>query len=206
MNSQPIILIIIALVAWGCNDHETDVKESVDEITMDGMDQVTKGGGTLQVVVRSQEEYDTLIYDRYTRPLQEYWDKYYASTLESIKSRYPNRSDLEYAELVKQSFYSVYPFKGTEGYAHPKIDFSQYSLLGQSTFAGGNTIPTYKITITRNDNTKSVVFKIVIIRSQGTSDMGWDKNIWILVHKIPVDIRCNLKRNKRVGPISEKPA
>jgi hypothetical protein len=180
----------------GCNEHGTDVNESAEEVSMTGMDKVSMGGG-LQVVIRTQAEYDRLVYDRYTKPLQDYWDKYYASILESVKSNYPNRSDSEYVVRVKQVFYSALPFKGTEGYVHPTFDFSKYTLLGQSVTGHGCSVPTYQPSVLRNDKDRSILFRVVV-QQEGTCDMGWDKHVWMLVRKVSTNYVVNFETKTEV--------
>ena len=183
MKQRLIILVFGIAIAWNCNQFGTESNDSEREILMEGMDIVSMGGN-LKVVVNSQEDYDKLIYNRYTKPLQDYWNANYESILQSVKNKYPNRSDQEYAELVKAEFYKLFPFKGTENYTHPTIDFSKYTLLGQNVSAGGCSLPNYKISILRDDKLYTFLYKVNVLQ-HGTCEKLWAKNMWMLVRKIP---------------------
>lgn len=177
------ILLLAMLLSWSCNQNGTGPDLTDTEILLEGMDQVTSGGN-LQVVINTQAEYETLIYNRYTKPLQEYWNAHYLSILQSVKNNHPNLSDSEYTVLVKNVFYSVYPFRGLEGYSHPSIDFSRYTLLGQNVDGGGCRKPDYLVSIIRIDSLRMVTFK-VMVQQHGICKAPFVKNQWMLVRKIP---------------------
>ena len=50
------------------------------EILMKGMDIVTIGGN-LNAVIHTKQQYDSLIYARFQKPLDDYWNQNYESTL-----------------------------------------------------------------------------------------------------------------------------
>ncbi len=177
------ILLMAMVLFWSCNQNSTGPDLTDTEILLEGMDQVTSGGN-LQVVINTQAEYETLIYNRYTKPLQEYWNAHYPSVLQSVKNNHPNLSDSEYTVLVKNVFYSVYPFRGLEGYSHPSIDFSKYTLLGQNVDGSGCRKPDYLVSIIRIDSLRMLTFK-VMVQQHGICEAAFVKNLWMLVRKIP---------------------
>ena len=183
--------IIISLLNSDCNlTTPEDVTIAFEEIQMQGMDRVSIGG-KLEVVINSQEEYEELIYQRFQKPLDDYWNTNYQSVLQTVKEQNPGLTDEEYEELVREIFYSTLPFKGTENYIHPKINFNQYTLLGQDANSGGCELPAYKIEVLKNG--AEYVYRITI-KQTGNCEMSILKNKWILIRKIPTD--SNVKFEK----------
>lgn len=154
-----------------------------DRIALPCIDMVSPGF-RLGVVARTQEEYDRLIYEKFERRLEEYWEKNYPSVKESLRRRHPDISDDELEDLVREYFYSTYPFRGTEDCTLPEIDFSQYSLIGQGTTAGGCEEPGYGIEVFRDDEAKEYTFRITIF-VYGFCMSGINSNHWVLVPRIP---------------------
>lgn len=176
------LTIIISLVVGSCDLTSTgDHTIPFEEIQMQGMDRVSIGG-KLEVVINSQEEYEELIYQRFQKPLDDYWNTNYQSVLQTVKEQNPGLTDEEYEELVREIFYSTLPFKGTENYIHPKINFNQYTLLGQDANSGGCELPAYKIEVLKNGT--EYVYRITI-KQIGNCEMSILKNKWILIRKIP---------------------
>jgi hypothetical protein len=174
--------IIISLLNSDCNlTTPEDVTIAFEEIQMQGMDRVSIGG-KLEVVINSPKEYEELIYQRFQKPLDDYWNDNYESVLQSVKEQNPGLTDKEYEELVRKIFYSTLPFMGTENYTHSQIDFNQYTLLGQDAHSGGCEVPEYKIEVIKNR--KEYIYRITIKR-KGSCEMGILKNIWIIIRKIP---------------------
>lgn len=183
--------IIISLLNSNCNPTSPeDLTIPFEKIQMQGMDRVSIGG-KLEVVINSQEEYEDLIYKRFQKPLDDYWNANYESVLQSVVEQNPGLTDEEYEELVREIFYSTLPFMGTKNYTHPQIDFNQYTLLGQDAHSGGCEVPEYKIEVVKNG--KEYIYRITIKR-KGNCEMGILRNIWILIRKIPTD--SNVKFEK----------
>lgn len=175
-------MFLLCLISIQCNPASPEEDEvHFNEIQMEGMDKVSIGGN-LEVVVRTQEEYEKIIYQRFQKPLDEYWNENYESVLQSVKEQNPGLTDEEYENMVKQVFYSVLPFRGTENYTHPRINFNQYTLLGQDANSGGCELPEYKMEVVKNG--REYIYRITIKRI-GSCDMGILKNKWILIPKIP---------------------
>lgn len=188
-----ILLGMLLFTASGCKENSSDPsldgKTPVEytEVLMTGMDKVSMGG-ELQTVVRTHTEYESLIYERFQKPLDDYWNTYYESTLNSVKQYHPGLSDSEYVAMVRQIFYSCLPFRGTDTCKHPVIDFSKYTLLGQSASAGGCKIPDYQIEVFRDNFNRELIYKVKIIE-HGTCSMSINKNKWILIPKITTDYK-----------------
>jgi len=189
MNMIKKILVLISIITTtiivnSCNPTSSeDLTIPFEEIQMDGMDKVSIGG-KLEVVINSQEEYEEIIYQRFQKPLDDYWNANYESVLQSVKQNNPGLTDEEYEELVREIFYSTLPFKGTENYTHPKVNFNQYTLLGQDTHTGGCGLPEYKIEVVKN--VREYIYRITIKR-KGSCEMAIFRNKWILVSKIPAN-------------------
>ena len=183
--------IVLILSFCGCkSDNPNSISSEYiqySEILMKCMDLVSIGG-KMEVVVNSQTEYDSLIYARFTKPLQDYWNAYYDSTLLYVRQNTPGLSDSEYALLVRNIFYSVLPFKGTDSCSHPSIDFAHYTLLGLDANAGGCKEPDHTIFVSINKVKKEIIYKIVILE-HGTCEMGFNRNKWILIPKLPESYR-----------------
>jgi hypothetical protein len=178
----------------GCSDVGTDPQQPFELISQSCMDMAT-GGGHWQVAIRTQAEYDSLFAARFTRPLQAYWDAHYQELLQYFQSSRPGLSDSEYAQLVRDRFYSIFPFMGTDNCSHPDIDFDTHTLLGISRIAGGCTWPTYVLSILRDDKRSTVLVNLTI-QEHGSCDRANVVSEWFLVPRIPLahDIQFNITR------------
>ncbi len=163
----------------GCDStSSTDNSVPFEEITMEWLN----SGGSFELRVDTQAEYDSLIYHRFQKPLDDYWNRNYETTLLRLKDTYPGLTDAEYEILVRNVFYSTFPFKGTENATHPIIDFNRYTLLGQSAHSGGCKQPVYTTELTRKRHDYTF---FVTVGMKGTCDMAISHNVWILTKKIP---------------------
>lgn len=156
------------------------------------MDKVSNGG-TLNVVIRNQTQYDHLIYNRFEKPLADYWNTHYESVFQSVIEQHFGLTVKQYDSLVSLIFYSSLPFKGTENCSHPEIDFSKSTLLGVAAHASGCENPTYDIKYSFDPLRLQYTLKIEI-GEFGTCSMGISKNIWVLVPKIDGDYSVNFER------------
>jgi hypothetical protein len=148
---------------------------------MEGMDIVTIGDN-FEVTIRSDSEYQNLIFQRFQKPLDDFWNANYDRILQSIKTQNPGLTDEKYEQLVKDVFYDTLPFRGTENWLPPKIDFSKYIILGQSAHASGCEPPDYTVQMIKNKKKKELIFKVVL-KEYGLCEMFIAKNIWVLVSK-----------------------
>jgi hypothetical protein len=190
--------ILILLIVLSCKKsslepvYEKPVVIYFEEVSMECMDKVSNCG-SFQVVVNTQEEYDQLYKDRFTTPLENYWNKHYYSVLSSMKVRYPGLTQAEYDDLVREVFYSTLPFKGTDSCNHPVIDFSIYTLLGQDAHAGGCSAPNYVVSVTKDDRNKEILFHIRI-EEHGSCLMAICSNKWILIPKMSESYTVKFER------------
>ncbi|MFZ2322183.1 MAG: hypothetical protein WAV89_00660 [Ignavibacteriaceae bacterium] len=171
------------LLISGCDTTapEESSQISYQEIQMDGLDKFFVGG-QLEAVITSQSQYDSLIYSRFQKPLADYWTANYEAMLEYVKIQNPGLTENEYKALVKEIFFSSWPFEGTENYTHPQIDFSKYTLLGQDANSGGCETPDYKVEIKKDGF--NVIYRLTVI-PKGYCEMAILKNMWILIPKLP---------------------
>ena len=176
-----IFLILGCKTSYDSIDAEI-LNKGCKEVLIEGMD-IVSIGGKLEVTIDSNSEYEELIYERFQKPLNDYWKTNYDSVLQNVKTQYPGLTNEEYEDLIRQIFYSVYPFKGTENWSPPKFDFLKYTLLGQSVYAAGCKSPDYYIEIINNEITKELIYKITITE-YGTCEMVFNNNKWILISKI----------------------
>jgi len=187
-NVKRIVLFaVLAIACLGCNSNSpTSVASRNDlyaEVDMQFMDLVSSGG-TTEVVVRTQAQYDSLVYRRFTKPLQDYWNANYDTVLYYVRRNNPGLSDFAYTVLVREAFYQFPPFRGTENCSRPYIDFTHFTLLGFNTSAGGCSRPDYTILVARDDNKRELEFKILVLQ-HGGCEMEFAKNHWILVPRLP---------------------
>ena len=171
------------LLISGCDSISPEESNQIpyQKITIDGLDKFFVGG-QLEAVITSQSQYDSLMYYRFHKPLADYWNANYESVLEYVKIQNPGLTEDEYKSLVKEIFYSSWPFKGTENYTRTDIDFSEYTLLGQDATSGGCETPDYNVEIEKDG--ADIVYRLTIIR-KGSCEMSILKNMWILVPKLP---------------------
>jgi len=161
---------------------------------MECIDMVSRGG-TMQAVINTEAEYDSLISARFREPLQDYWNANYDSVLAYVRANNPGLSDSVYALLVRQIFYSFLPFRGTDTCSQPTIDFTSYTLLGQDANGGGCKRPDYQVTVFRDNVLSQIIFKVRLVE-HGSCEMGFDRNEWVLVPKIPEGFRVVFQEEK----------
>ncbi len=154
-----------------------------ERILMECMDAVSIGG-TLEAVARTQEEYEQLILERFQQPLDDYSNANYDRVKQGVLDRNPGIDDEECEQRVREIFYSVYPFRGTEDCTFPEIDFETFTLLGQDANATGCGDPDYEIEILRDDERRTVTFRLGITE-HGSCEIAINRNQWVLVPKIP---------------------
>ena len=186
-------ILIFLFTFTNCNPTESEDLNLIpfEEVQMEYLDKVSIGGN-LEVVINSQEEYDELIYEKFQKPLDEYWDNNYESILQSVMLENLGLTDEEYEILVRERFYLFAPFSGTENSNHLQIDFSKYTLLGQAAHSGGCELPEYIIEFGNYINKKEYIYRLWIKRN-GNCEMAFNKNKWALIQKIPKDISVRFK-------------
>jgi len=74
--------------------------------------------------------------------------------------------------------------KSRDSLCAPVIDFSKYSLLGQSANAGGCSMPDYRLYVTANDQIKQLVYRIQIT-IYGPCAPSYRMYKWVRIPKIP---------------------
>ena len=174
-------LVIFILISSGCEDANESIIDIIpDQIDMICMDIVSMGG-TLNAVIRTQQEYEEIIEQRFDIPLQTYWDGNYESVLSNIMDRNPGLSAYEYEEMVREVFYTYLPFRGTDECEHPTIDFGAYTLLGVDAGAGGCEKPEIEVQYTSQNG---VAILSLFITTFGSCEAWHSQNIWVLVPKI----------------------
>lgn len=154
-------------------------------------------GGQINFVVRTNEDFEALVSKYHTKPLKEYWDQNYPSTLKAIKERFPDKSDEEHQETARRRMYEFAPFIGKEHCSLPVIDFQKYTLLGQAAYAGGCRMPDYTISLTRYPKTREIVFSVEVVQL-GMCDMLRGEKIWLLVPKL--DVSESVRFEKKIVP------
>src|ERR1039458_5686362 len=125
-----ILTLIIILLLSGC-DKNTSPVQSGDlptkpdsnstprdssvlqstEVPMGCMD-IVSSGGTLHAVIRTQTQYDSIIYVRFRKPLDDWWNANYPTVLSSVKQQYPNLSDAECDSIARIRMYTFAPVRG----------------------------------------------------------------------------------------------
>ncbi len=178
------ILLAALGASLGC-DSLTEPSTSFEPqmVELACMDRVSIGG-TVRAVVRTQEEYEALIHQRFTKPLQDYWDAHYDSVLARQMERYPGLTPEEYEDLVRAVFYSVLPFRGTEGCEHPEIDFATHTLIGMDASSDGCEEPEINIKYTPPTAERDAVL-VIFVHQFGACEIGRLENVWALVPSIP---------------------
>jgi hypothetical protein len=188
----PAILILAVLGFSSCSDFGSGFVSDSQEVELRCLD-IVSNCGSLQVVVNSQAEYDQLIFQRFTRPLQEHWDRHYASILASVRGRYPGLTDEQYEDSVRAIFYQVAPFRGTEGCVHPSFDFERYTLLGVAAHGAGCSQPEYATEIYRDDDARALTVIVKIVQ-HGYCEVSICHNIWVLIPKVPSSYDFRVRR------------
>ena len=189
MKTDIVVMFISLTFLLGCNDNVDVVTIPVPitlqttSVSLACIDHVSIGG-RLNKAIRTQAEYDSLIYQYYQKRLDDYWNANYQSILHEVMVEYPGLSDSEYAVLVRNVFYSALPFAGTENCSFPSIDFTQNTLLVQSVSTGGCRGPDITVNVIRNDARKEIVYSSRVV-THGNCAMAYFVRKWLLVTKIP---------------------
>ncbi len=182
------VLLLPVLITIGCETGEYPVPYT--ETAMPCMDLVTPGGGP-PVAVRTQASYDSLFSARVQKPLDDYWKANYDSTLSYLKRNHPGLSDSEYAVRVRQIFYSLGPFRGTESCTDPVVDFSRQYLLGLATQAAGCSAD-YTVAVLKDDDRREILYHVTVL-AHGTCEMLIVRNKWVIVPRFPDTYRVVFK-------------
>ena len=159
---------------------------------------VVSMGGELQVVVRTEEEYQELISSRFQGPLDQYWAENYPRVRASVEQRYPNQSSEWYEAKAREIFYSAYPFRGTENCSHPEVDFSRHSLLGVAVHGSGCRTPDYGIEYLVDPRQNRHTLR-VRIQQHGYCEMANNANKWVLVPRVGPEVVVQFERDWTTG-------
>jgi len=187
------LFIISFVVCISCEDgHDPILKSDPIPVDMQCMDLVTMGG-SLSAVVRSLQAYRYIYAERFTDPLQAYWDEHYANTYSTIVEMNPGLTPDVYDMMVHESFYSTLPFRGTEDCLEPIIDFDTYTLLGVAAHASGCEAPVIDVQYELDPNTDLATLTLTITEI-GTCEILHSKNLWVLVPKIPLGAEVKFQR------------
>ena len=157
-----IIYFIIGLLVIGCEKINTDTngleKIDFDEIVLDCINKAS-GGGSLYDRIDTQDEYDSLYYYRYTKPLNDWLNDNYESLIDGVIRNYPDAIQSEYDSIIINDYvYNFAPFKWVKDCTHPDIDFDKYILLGRSIFVSGCSTPKLETEVYIGKNKKELTF------------------------------------------------
>lgn len=189
---KSIIYIFIGLILISCEKTNRDTNELVDfeEIELECINKASEGG-SISVRIDTQEEYDSLYYYRYTKPLNDWLNDNYNSLIDGVIRNYPDAMPDEYDSiLVNDYVYNFAPFLWVKDCNHPAIDFDKYTLLGQSIFASGCSTPKLETEVYINYNKKELTF-LTNVETYGSCEMGFGFNVWILVDKLSSNYTVN---------------
>jgi hypothetical protein len=152
-------------------------------VTLECIDAVS-WGGEFSVVVNSQTEYDSLTYELFQRPLDEWREENLPTILETVRRDYPNLPDSAQRRIAEERLYEYAPFLRTRGCEQPVIDFTKFTLLGYGISASGCDPPDYAVEVT-TDRPRMTTTMTVGVVQHGWCDMAIYKIIWMVVPKIP---------------------
>ena len=150
-----VLSLILASLCSSCRE---DISETT-ELPYNAINDLCVGsGGTLNMVINSQEEFDAFYQKRHTDRLADWLESNYATLLDGVRKNYPEATEDQYDSIIRNDYvYKFAPFRGTKDCKKPTIDFSGKTLIAQSLQISGcecsEKIPT---TIYRNGNTVTV--------------------------------------------------
>lgn len=178
--------LVILLVVFSCDKPETNNFEIIDfeKTVLDCINKASRQSGTLTVKITSSQEYDSLYHSKYTKPLETWLNNNYNSLVEGVIRNYPNATPEQYDSIIKNDYvFNFAPFKWVRDCVRPDIDFSNYTLLGQSISAGGCSTPKLVTEIQQDKNKNQLTF-LTKIETFGTCEIGFSFYEWILVDKL----------------------
>lgn len=185
-----IAIAMVVLIPVSCNeigspeDSGEVVEVPFEEISLPGIDRLPTGG-TFQVVVRTQAEYEQLIDERFHERLNGYCNKWFPEIRQELEERHSGLPSGEIQRLLNEICIERVPvLKGLEDVEHPEIDFSQYTLLGQDAHGSGCRQPDYDINLTTDGEGNQYRFH-VLVTQYGLCEMALDRNLWIIAPGIP---------------------
>ena len=183
-----LLQVLLWLFVSGCSlfdlgsNQEREEGLPFEQIALLGVDRLSIGS-TFQVVVRTQEEYEELVYERYQKPLSEYCNEHYADVRKRLERENSGSSEAEIQKWLNEVCIEETPvFQELEGVEHPTIDFSEHALLGQSARTGSCPDPSYDLTLAKIEATYR--YQVLVTR-YGTCERAYHKNLWILTPPIP---------------------
>jgi hypothetical protein len=183
MRVFPLIMLITISQA-GCELDEgaSVAREPYRRVTLNCVD-FYAGDGAFQVVINTQSTLDSLMYENFQRPAEELWAASYPYMLGVVQRDNPGLTDSAYALLARERMYDFYPGLDFTRCVNSSIDFSSYTLVGQTVNCGGCTDPGQSIRFTRNVLERSYTFSVVTTQ-YGYCDVPWEEDLWLLVPKI----------------------
>jgi hypothetical protein len=174
--------LLVVLSVTSCDSVAVGDGNGVELIELPGVDRVSRGG-SFETVVRTREEYDRLIQERYHDPLNEYCNRSYPEERLELEHQEPPLTEGEIQEILnRQCIARDLLYRGLLSVRHPEIDFSKHSLLGLGVGAGGCTQPEYLIHFSRSGMTYTLYVRITEF---GRCERAWSKNLWVLTPRIP---------------------
>lgn len=179
------IFIVLGILLLGCEKSDTETLERVDylNVELDCINRVS-AGATMTIRIDTQEEYDTLYYYKFTKPLEDWLNINYDALVSGVIRNYPYATPDQYDSIIINDYvYNFSPFKWTKGCDNPSIDFEKYILLGQSCMVGGCSAPKFETKLYKDENNKALIF-ITKIDTFGSCEAGYAILDWILVDKL----------------------
>ncbi|MCH7496867.1 MAG: hypothetical protein IH971_03335 [Candidatus Marinimicrobia bacterium] len=182
---------LVLLIACAEIHDENDLESvTFDLISLKCMPNIMAPG---TLVVRTQEEYEQFLDDRFTQKLDSHWERFYPGLLETAKQQNPGLTDEEYEALVKDMMFQFLPFSMVKdcGYpddppifGFPKIDFSSHTLLGIGIGGGGCAADSFGVEVFREDAQLRYICRGHAI-FYGTCEKIISRYFWLLIPPMP---------------------
>jgi hypothetical protein len=137
-----------------------------------------------RMIVGTKEEYDSVWYRLFQRPLDDYWNENYELVLDRIRSTNPGLSDSQYTILVSEYFHARWPFLGRDSCLRPDIDFDSTMLLGMEIDATGCTEPDYHL-FALTDSVQHNLLFLALVEEHGWCEPAITHYAWILIPRLP---------------------
>jgi hypothetical protein len=187
------ILTAVLFVLAGCMEYPfPDEDEDEEPVTLEHEEIHLRGVGTLsggrinEVVVRSQADYDRLIYEYFQVPLIDYC----ASWFPEIRRRLEATPGLSVEEKMRIMDAECIPraavFAGLENWQPPEIDFAASTLLGQFVSAGGCRVE-FDGSVVLDARNRTCTFHIRTV-SYGHCLADRSRLFWVLIPRIGSDV------------------
>lgn len=167
-----------------CDTLETTDTENVEFVDISNSCLEKYGMGNVKnIVINTQEEYDSLMDEKYNSRIQTYLQDY----LDYLKKYYPELSYNEQKEIADSLLLEDTLYEELTNCTFTEIDFNTKTLVGIFTQTLLCEDMEYFLDFTKNNGTKKYKVNVRVLSSIDCWELLKHKNFWLLIDKVPAN-------------------